>query len=669
MIELEGLNPEQKTAVEKIDGPLLVLAGAGSGKTRTLTYRIANILDQGRVSPHGALAITFTRKAAWEMRRRLEELVGKDASDITAVTFHSLGFKLLSAEAGAMGYKPDKLAVYDAVEAQRLLHRAMQETNVNTTRWPLEQVAPIIERAKDNLYGPDEFIRTPGDLFEESIAKVYARYQELLKENNALDYGDLIRLSVQLFQQNPSTLEFYQNLFRYVSVDEFQDTSFAQYQLVRLLVWQHRNLCCVGSPVQAIYSWRGADINNILQRFREDFSDAPMVVLTQNYRSTATILDAAQAIVRDLPYRETLRTENDPGSSIAVVSLNTDWDEANFIATEIKRLADERFCPLEECAVLFRTRAQGRLLEQVFMHLGLPYTLVGDFKFFERREVKDVLAYLRYVHDMFDAAALQRIINRPPRGLGPAAMQKLQRGEPELSFDSLAGIHSRDDLPAKVKEAAIAFCDLVFDDLARAVKEKTLPEFFDYVLEQSGYLAWIQKDPDAKRRTANLRLLRAITTRYDHAEESLGTFLADIATMSSEGGDLDVELEAEGRGVTMATIHAVKGLEFPVVFVAGMEEGIFPHAKAMKTPEGLEEETRLAYVAMTRAMMRLYLTYARSRVIGEEMKEHLPSRFLAAIPKQLIEQQSPMREVVAPPAPELDAVAINIPEVENATVA
>ncbi len=674
MIELDGLNPEQRAAVEKIDGPLLVLAGAGSGKTRTLTYRIANILDQGRVSPHGALAITFTRKAAWEMRRRLEELVGKDASDITAVTFHSLGFKLLSAEAGALGYKPDKLAVYDAVEGQRLLHRAMQETNVNTTRWPLEQVAPIIERAKDNLYGADDFVQTPGDLFEESIAKVYARYQELLKENNALDYGDLIRLSVQLLQQNPSTLEFYQNLFRYVSVDEFQDTSFAQYQLVRLLVWQHRNLCCVGSPVQAIYSWRGADINNILERFRTDFHDAPMVVLTQNYRSTATILDAAQSVVRDLPYRENLRTENDPGSPIAVVSLNTDWDEANYIAVEIKRLDEERFCPFEDCAVLFRTRAQGRLLEQVFMHLGLPYTLVGDFKFFERREVKDILAYLRFVHDMFDAAALQRIINRPPRGLGPAALQKLQRGEPELSFDALAGIHSRDDLPARVKQAAIEFCDLVFEDLAIAIKEKTLPEFFDYVLERTGYVTWIRKDPDAKRRTANLRLLRAITTRYEHSStdaqnEALGTFLADIATMSSEGGDPDVGLEAEGRGVTLATIHAVKGLEFPVVFVVGLEEGIFPHSKATKTPEGMEEETRLAYVAMTRAMLLLYLTHARSRVIGDEMREHSPSRFLAAIPKQLIDSRSAARPSIPAVELEPERLAIEMQEAENAAVA
>jgi DNA helicase-2/ATP-dependent DNA helicase PcrA len=413
--------------------------------------------------------------------------------------------------------------------------------------------------------------------------------------------------------------------------------------------------------VQAIYSWRGADIHNILERFREDFRDAPVVVLTQNYRSTATILNTAQAIVRDLAYREDLRTDNDEGSAVIVVPLNTDWDEANFIANEIKRLDEERFCGLDDCAVLFRTRAQGRLLEQVFMHLGLPYALVGDFKFFERREVKDILAYLRVVYDMFDAGALQRIINRPSRGLGPASLQKLQGGEPELNFVALTGLHNRTDLPQKVLDAATEFADLIFDDLPRAVKEKTLPEFFDYVLERTGYLAWIEKDPDAKRRVANLRLLRAMTTRYEHSEEALGTFLADIATLSVvEGGDASMDVPAEGRGVTLATIHAVKGLEFPVVFIAGLEEGIFPHAKAMKTPEGMEEETRLAYVAMTRAMSLLYLTYARSRVVGEEMKEHSPSRFLAAIPKELIERRAAtqaMRNVSLPPMLPMEAGA------------
>ena len=444
--------------------------------------------------------------------------------------------------------------------------------------------------------------------------------------------------------------------------------SFAQYQLVRHLVWRDRNLCCVGSPVQAIYSWRGADIHNILGRFRDDFPSAPMVVLTQNYRSTSTILSTAQSVVRDLSYREDLRTDNTQGNAVAVVSLNTDWDEANFIANEIQRFDDEHYCASQDCAVLFRTRAQGRLLEQVFMQRGIPYQLVGDSKFLERREVKDLLAYLRFVHDMFDAGALQRIINRPPRGLGPAALQKLQHGEPELTYSSIAGVESRTDLPEKIRETVRAFCDMVFDNLCVMVKQKPLTEFLDYVLDQTGYRTWVEKDPDAKRRLANLRILRAMTVRYEGTavsrgnlgetrEEALATFLADVAMLGGsqgvgamEGGDADLMGGVEGQGVTLATIHAVKGLEFPVVFLAGMEEGIFPHARALKTPEGMEEETRLAYVAMTRAMTLLYLTYTRSRVIGEEMKEHAPSRFLANIPKHLIELRSASQESLKAPS-------------------
>ena len=304
MLDLGSLNDKQREAVDRTDGPLLVLAGAGSGKTRTLTYRIANILERGLASPHSILAITFTRKAAWEIRRRIMELVGRSAEDVTATTFHSLAFKLLSAEGGTLGFNPAKLKVLDGSETRRRLARAVKDIGLDTARWSLDDLAHTLERAKDNLYAPTDFVRVPGDFYEESIAKVYARYQQLLHERNAVDYGDLIRLAVELLRSNASTLTFYQNLFRYVSIDEFQDTSFAQYQLVRYLVWRNQNICCVGSPVQTIYTWRGADINNILNRFRADFPNAPIIGLRDNYRSTATILDAAQAVVGDLPYRD-----------------------------------------------------------------------------------------------------------------------------------------------------------------------------------------------------------------------------------------------------------------------------------------------------------------------------------------------------------------------------
>ena len=647
MINLNELNPEQQAVVQRVNGPLLVLAGAGSGKTRTLTYRIAHILDQGLTSPHGILAITFTRKAAWEMRRRLEELVGKASADITAVTFHSLGYKILCAESGALGFKADSLAISDGSDSRRLLKRAMKETGVDGTRWDVEDVATIIERAKDNLYGPEAFVRVKGDFFQESIAKVYNRYQQLLMENNAVDYGDLIRLCVQVLQAEADKLAFYQQLFRYVLVDEFQDTSFGQYQLVRLLVWAHRNLCCVGSPVQAIYSWRGADIANMLSRFRDDFPKAPKVVLHANYRCTKNILNAAQQIVRDLPYREDLTTENAEGDPIALASLHTDWDEANYTAAEIQRLVQEANYRFEDCAILFRTRAQGRLFEQVLMHRGLPYTLVGDFRFFERKEIKDLLAYLRLIYDCFDAGALQRIINRPPRGLGQAALAKLQRGAAELTSDILTSVHERDDLPGRVKEAALGFCDLVFNDMAIAAKERTLPDLVDYVLEHSGYLEWVKNDAEAKQRIANLAQLRVLSQRYLGAHDALPSFLADIATM----GDQDIGVPLEARGVTLATIHAVKGLEFPVVFMAGMEEGIFPHAKALRTAGSIEEEQRLAYVGMTRAMTKLYLSFARTRQLGTNAVECTPSRFLAAIPRGIVEKVSgsvPARVTIAP---------------------
>ena len=663
MIELDSLNSGQREAVEYIEGPLLVLAGAGSGKTRTLTYRIAHILDQGRASPHGILAITFTRKAAWELRRRLEELVGKTSADITAVTFHSLGYKILCAESSALGFKPDALAIYDAAQAHRLLQRAMKETGLagGSTgaphRWNIEEVAAIIERAKDNLYGPEDFVRVRGDFFEESIAKVYARYQQLLKENNAVDYGDLIRLSVRLLRQHPDTLVFYQQLFKYVSVDEFQDTSFGQYQLIRHLVWQHRNLCGVGSPVQAIYSWRGADIANILQRFKADFPNAPKVVLHANYRCTQNILHAAQAVVQNLAYREELQTDNAAGDAIAVAASHTDWDEANFIASEIQRLVDEVGYRHPDCAILFRTRAQGRLFEQVLMHRKVPYTLVGDSRFFERREIKDILAYLRLTHDLFDSGALQRIINKPPRGLGPAALAKLQHGEPELSFTALSNLQNRTDLPERVRDAAVAFAELMFDDCYTAAKEKSLPDLVEYILERSGYLEWVRNDADAKARLANLAQLRVLAQRYVGTPEALGTFLADIATMGDADVGIPTDSATDGQtsGVTLATIHAVKGLEFPIVFLCGLEEGIFPHAKSLKLPGGIEEEQRLAYVGMTRAMTKLYLSYTRTRQVGSNAVEYAPSRFLAALSRDLVERVSASvpATVIAPPVVEI----------------
>lgn len=623
-------------AVDHLDGPLLVLAGAGSGKTRTLTYRLANLLEQGRASPHSILALTFTRKAAAELAHRLEALVGERAKDLTATTFHGLGYRLLRAEAHVFGYKPGSLSVYDASDARRLLQRAVKDGLVDAARWDLDLVAQTIANAKEQLRGPESFVTAPGDFFQESLGKVYARYQQLLLEHNAVDYADLIRLTLALLQQKPEALAFYQQLFRYISVDELQDTSASQYELVRYLAWAHRNVCAVGSPMQAIYSWRGGDIENILTRFQRDFENAPLVVLDQNYRSTQTILDAANQLASAFAYQDAaMWTENERGEPITLVTLNSDREEAQFIQRAAQQWVNEGGSSFTDCAVLFRTRAQGRVLEQALMQAGIPYTLVGDFRFLERREIKDALAYLRLLHNLEDAVALQRILNRPPRGLGNAALQKIQNGAPDFTLDCLYGLDARDDLSDKIKSAARAFLDLVLDTLYRASKEQALPQFLETVLNETGYLAWVSNDPEAKLRLANLRTLQTTTQRYaDAGANGLGQFLAEIATLS------DADLADNEQGILLSTMHAAKGLEFPVVFLAGMEGGLFPHIKATRTANQLAEERRLAYVAVTRAKQKLYLTHARSRSNGTEMREQRPSRFLADIPASLLERRS-----------------------------
>lgn len=635
-LDLDSLNEKQRAAVEHLEGPLLVLAGAGTGKTRTLTYRLAHLLEQGLASPHSILAITFTRKAAAELAHRLESLVGDQAQDITATTFHGLGYRLLRAEAHVFGYKVGALSVFDATDARRLLQRALKEANVNSERWDLEMVAQTISSAKEQLRGPDTFVTTPNDFFQESIGKVYARYQQLLLEQNAVDYADLIRLTLTLLQQKPEALAFYQNLFRYISVDELQDTSAAQYELVRYLSWAHRNVCAVGSPVQAIYSWRGGDINNILTRFQRDFENAPLIILDQNYRSTRTILDAANHLVRSFDYPDkALWTENEPGAAIQLVTLNSEREEALFIGRQAHQWVTNNNGSFTDCAVLFRTKAQGRLLEQVFMQLGIPYTLVGDFRFLERREIKDILAYLRLLHNLDDAVALQRIINRPPRGLGSAALQKIQDGAPDFALECLYGLENRQDLSDKSKAAGKKFLDLVLDELYRAAKEKPLPEFFEFALTATGYLEWIAQDLEANQRLANLRTLQGMTVRYaDHGAAGLGNFLAELATLS------DADVSEGEEGIMLITMHAAKGLEFPVVFLAGMEEGLFPHVKSTRTANQLGEERRLAYVAVTRAREHLYLTHARSRQIGNDTRENRVSRFIHDIPSELMERRS-----------------------------
>jgi DNA helicase II / ATP-dependent DNA helicase PcrA len=630
-VDLSLLNPKQRDAALLIDGPVLVLAGPGSGKTRTLTHRIAHIIESGRASAHGILAVTFTKQAALELRERLARLVGETAKDITAGTIHSFAYKILSAEADAVGFKKESLKILSADDSDRLLSKALEDLKLEEGRFNPKEIRTQIDRWKDELCLPEDVQRQSKGFYEVNVAKIYGRYQQLLREANSMDYGDLICYAIMSLRRNPKALEFWQNMFQYVSVDEFQDTSYGQYQLILHLVWRHRNLCAVGSPVQAIYSWRGADIANILTKFKRHFPDAPRVVLDENYRSTANILNASQAVVRKLPYREDLTTPNPPGDPITVVTTHTDLEEADYIVREIQHLGTLGFEP-HHCVVLFRSRSQISRFEQVLVKRSLPYTIIGEYKFFSRKEIRDLLSYMRLAVDPTDSAALQRIVNRPSRRLGTSVVDTIRKGEP-LTADCFTDIESRKDLSAPVKQAAIGFRKLVFETLPAGVTRYPLPEFIDFVIRETNYETFVQLDSaEGQKRWQNLRLLRSISQGYVDRENPLDTFLAEVALL--DDGDI---YGNDDRGVTLATVHAVKGLEFPAVFIAGLGEGTFPSSVALQSPGGLEEEHRLMFVAMTRAMNKLYLTWSQTRVVKEKAIDFRASRFLSMVPKELIE--------------------------------
>lgn len=623
--DIELSTPQQRV-VEQVVGPLLVIAGAGGGKTMVLTKRIANIIQKGLASPHSVLAVTFTRRAAWEMRSRLRELLGPAADFITVSTFHSLGFRLLAAEGAQVGFDPKRIRVVDKEEAALILQRAVNDAQL-PPRIDVANIGRAIERAKDELLSPEHVIRVPGDFYEEALSRVYRRYQELLQQQNAVDYGDLIALPVAILQRSREALEFYRSLYRFISVDEFQDTSRAQYQLMHLLGGGHRNVCVVGSPVQSIYSWRGA-YEDIFSRFRQDFPEAVVIPLWDNYRCREKIVAASQAVVQSLPYADIGRPTQ-AGGVVRLFAAQSELAEARRVGNEIRRLSDrgERY---EDIAVLYRTKFQGRVIEQVLLELGIPYIMIGDREFFKRREIRDALAYLRLCYDFTDAIAFQRIVNSPPRGLGRAAQEKLRGQEEELSCLVLNHLERRTDLPPAVREAAGRLAELLFNDIIPAAKHLPLVSLLEHILQRTGYYTWLEKESDTAA-LGNLRLLKSLCERYT-GPDALGAFLADVAGMD------DGDLPRTSAGVTLATIHAVKGMEFPIVFVIGMEDGVFPHIKSIPVQASLEEEQRLVYVAMTRAERELYLSWARTRVDsrGRE-REQTPSRFLSLLPRDLVE--------------------------------
>jgi DNA helicase-2/ATP-dependent DNA helicase PcrA len=634
---LDVLNPEQRAAVTHPGGPLLILAGAGSGKTRVLTHRIAFLVRDLGVPPKRILAVTFTNKAAKEMRGRLHKLVGEAAlADLTAGTFHAFCARLLRRDGPEVGLDRG-FAIYDTADQRALLRQAMGDAGVSERLFSPGAIGAVISGAKNELRGPADLANEARGQLERLTATVWRRYEALLKENNAVDFDDLLVLPCRLFETSDRALEKWQDRYDHILVDEYQDTNRAQYVLLRYLAGGKQNLCVVGDDDQSVFSWRGADVRNILD-FERDYPNATVVKLEQNYRSTQKILDAAHSVVRNNAARKEKRlwTERTGGEPVTVVQAHDEHHEAETIAREIERLRREGVVTsARDVAVLYRTNAQSRAIEDVFRGFGLAYQVVGGVSFYARREVKDVLAYLRLLRNPVDSVAIARVLNTPPRGIGTKGQAGLaafakERGTPVAEALLLA--EQSDEIPKRQSAAMVAFGRLL-ERLREEVAVRPLPDLVDEVVRATGYGAYLKDGTEeGEERYANVLELRTIAEDYVNLprDEQLPSFMEEVALVS----DIDEFAEAK-PAATLITMHAVKGLEFPIVFVTGMEEGVFPHSRSLEDERQLEEERRLCYVAITRAMHRCYLTFARRRQLFGRTNENPPSRFLRELPDDI----------------------------------
>ena len=635
-IELSELNPAQRDAALATDGPLLVLAGAGSGKTRVLTYRIARLIGELGVSAAEILAITFTNKAAEEMRTRLGELCGPCVRAMWVLTFHAMCVRMLRADAERVGLTRT-FTIYDTDDAKRMIASVMAELEYDPKRYPANAIMHRISAAKNELIEPAEFAQTVVSPLDKAAAKVFPLYRKRMREANALDFDDLLVEAHRLLAEHPEVLAAYQDRFRYLHVDEYQDTNHAQYRIVNLLAAKHRNLMVVGDDDQSIYGWRGADIRNILE-FERDYPEATVVKLEQNYRSTATILAAANAVVANNAGRKpkTLWTANAGGESISRYHASDERDEARFVATEIERLLREEGRSYADVAVFYRTNAQSRVLEDTFLRVGVPYQIVGGTRFFDRAEIRDVMAYVRAVVNPADEIALKRIVNKPKRGIGASTVERVE-------FEaSRRGVSFEDAMRAAVAEAWLgtgprtklaAFLELIDSIRGLVADGGDLRDLVEAVVERSGLVSALEAERtiEAAGRVENIREFFGVVGEFaeTHEEADLPAFMEWVALRT----DID-SLVAGERAVTMMTVHTAKGLEFPVVFIVGLEDQIFPHANSMFDVSGLEEERRLAYVGITRARERLYLTHAHARSLFGSTQYNPPSRFIAEIPEE-----------------------------------
>jgi len=641
---LATLNPAQREAVEAIEGPVLILAGPGSGKTKVVTHRVAYLIETCGVNPYHIMAVTFTNKASREMQQRLELLLGYEARALTLGTFHGSCSRILRREGEAIGVN-SRFVIYDDEDQLNLIKQSLREINLDPKQYAPRALQSAITSAKSRLVSPQAYSHQIRSHFEEVTSRVYQRYQQLLTQSEALDFDDLLMKTTQLFDNHPEVLSRYQSRYVHILVDEFQDTNIAQYVLVKHLAGKYRNICVVGDPDQSIYSWRFADLRNILS-FEKDYPEAKIVFLEQNYRSTKTILQVASDVISANVQRKqkSLWTENAVGPPVAIIESYGEEEEAQSVVSEIERLVSQDQISLKDCAVMYRVNAQSRVLEETFIRYGVPYKLVGGIRFYQRREVKDIIAYLRVIHNPHDNVSLARIISVPGRGIGQGTLGRLQawaRPQNASLYDASKQLVGEQTLPSRITQALAGFVTLI-DELIAKGHELSPSELVDEVLGCAGYRGYILGKEDGEEKWENIMELKSVAREYDglNPEEALAIFLEKVSLVA----DVD-KLDEEVDAVTLITLHQAKGLEFAVVFIVGMEEGILPHRKSLGDPGELEEERRLCYVGITRAEKRLYLlrSYRRNLFGGSA---NLPSRFLQDIsphlvnPKGLREEES-----------------------------
>lgn len=632
-----GLNPQQAEAVINTEGPMLIMAGAGSGKTKVLTCRVANLLQKG-VRPYRILAITFTNKAAAEMRERVNNMSGPAAKDVWLFTFHAFCARFLRMEIDKLPGYGGNFAIYDTADSQNLIKQILKEMNLDDKRFQPSDILSRISNAKNALQDAAAFARQAGDFYEQKVADIYSRYEQKLQLNNALDFDDLLMLSIKLLQENKEVREKYQDRFDYLLVDEYQDTNHAQYLLTKFLAAKHRNICVVGDADQSIYGWRGADIQNILD-FEKDYPDAKVIKLEQNYRSTQIILDAANAVIENNTGRKpkNLWTENKSGADIIYFQAVDERDEARFVIEQLQNLQRTENKKLGDMAILYRTNTQSRIFEEMLIKSGISYNMVGGLKFYERKEIKDIIAYLRVIFNPADSLSLLRIINVPKRGIGDASLTKIQAYAAANNvslFEAVSNAAAIDGLSSRFVSKLDDLAGIIFE-LMNLANEAPVEDLIDRVLRDTGYLEELENErtPQAQSRIDNLHELISVAQEFAASEEenNLENFLAHVALVS----DID-DTELGEDAITLMTLHSSKGLEFPVVFLVGMEEGLFPHARTLMDETEIEEERRLCYVGITRAKEKLFLSSTKMRTIYGNTVTYPPSRFLQEIPARLV---------------------------------